>query len=137
MSSLPFVAPSALTLCFCFQEDNTLSFNLAALIHSIGSAPVGSGQTTDLKYQSPDLLLPADATASGFYITNIHNHIIGNAASGGWAGFAFPLLDTPIGPSRYVDLKPTWRTELTIDGNTAHSSGWWTFGHASAFCKTQ
>lgn len=114
-----------------------MSFNLAALIHIIGTAPVGAGQGTDIKRQSLDLLLPADATASGFYITNVHNHLIGNAASGGWAGFAFPLLDTPIGPSRDVNLKPTWRTELTIDGNTAHSTAWWTFGHSSAFCKFQ
>jgi hypothetical protein len=67
------------------EEDNTISFNLAAHIHYLGVAPFGYGQTTDLNYESSTLTLPADVTASGFYITNVHNNIIGNAASGGWS----------------------------------------------------
>jgi hypothetical protein len=65
------------------EQDNEISFNLAAHIHYIGPvAPWGEGQSTD-KYQKSDTLtLPADVTASGFYITNVHNNIIGNAASG-------------------------------------------------------
>ena len=66
------------------EENNTISFNLAAHIHSIGPEPpgLGGGQTLDTYVEGPTLTLPADVTASGFYITNVHNFIIGNAASG-------------------------------------------------------
>lgn len=74
---------------FCYyledgvEEDNTLSFNLASLIHSIGPDPVtGGGQQTDVYQQNDRLTLPADVTAAGFYITNVHNNLIGNSASG-------------------------------------------------------
>jgi len=114
------------------EEDNTLSYNLAAHIHYLGEAAYGGGQTTPLVYESPTLTLPADVTASGFYITNVHNNIIGNAASGGWAGFAFPSLRRPIGYHSDVNMKPSARTGLIIDGNTAHSTGWWWY-HAAGF----
>jgi hypothetical protein len=66
------------------EENNTISFNLAAFIHAIGPAPPNGQGSQEIKsfYQGPDLTLPADVTASGFYITNVHNNIIGNAASG-------------------------------------------------------
>jgi len=83
-------------------------------------------------YQSNKLTLPADVTASGFYITNVHNRVVGNAASGGWAGFAFPVLHSPIGPSKDVNMRPSSRTMLEFRGNTAHSSGWWWY-HSGAF----
>eukprot|EP00984_Skeletonema_dohrnii_P000025 scaffold8_cov185-Skeletonema_dohrnii-CCMP3373.AAC.1 len=84
------------------EEDNTISFNLAAHIHPVSNvvADSGGGQTITPFGQSRDLILPADATASGYYITNLHNDIIGNAASGGWAGFALPVLHSPIGANR-------------------------------------
>jgi hypothetical protein len=65
------------------EQYNTLSFNLAAHIHSIGpDIPSGWAQTTDVYDQTSSLTLPADVTASGFYITNLRNFIFGNAASG-------------------------------------------------------
>ena len=75
---------------FCYyledgvEENNKLLFNLAAHIHSLGPDPPngGGGQTTNVYVQGPGLTLPADVTASGFYITNVHNDLIGNAASG-------------------------------------------------------
>jgi hypothetical protein len=74
---------------FCYyledgvEENNTLSYNLAAHIHAIGSKPPGAiGQNISVTVQGPRLLLPADISASGFYITNVHNNLIGNAASG-------------------------------------------------------
>jgi hypothetical protein len=74
---------------FCYymedgvEENNTISFNLAVHIHTIGpDIPWGYGQTTSTYEEGPNLTLPADVTASGFYITNIHNFIIGNTASG-------------------------------------------------------
>ena len=108
------------------EHDNRIEFNLGAHIHVIGPEPPwGTGLTTETYQKSDILTIPADVTASAFYITNIHNYIIGNAASGGWAGFAFPALLTPLGPHRGVKLRPSSVTELTIDGNTAHSTGWW------------
>jgi hypothetical protein len=65
------------------EEDNTISFNLAAHIHTIGpDMPRGWAQATNKYVANKNLILPADVTASGFYITNVHNNIIGNAASG-------------------------------------------------------
>lgn len=34
---------------------------------------------------------PTDAAASGFYCANPNNAFVDNAASGGWAGFSFPV----------------------------------------------
>ena len=118
---------------FCYyledgvEEDNTLSFNLAAHIHPVSNivANSGPGQTIPIFSQSFDLILPADAAASGFYITNLHNDIIGNAASGGWSGFALPVLHSPIGLSKNVNMRPADRLTKSFDGNTAHSTGWW------------
>jgi hypothetical protein len=65
------------------EEENTLSFNLAAFIHAIGpETPSGNAQTTNVYQQNDQLTLPADVTAAGFYITNVHNNLIGNTASG-------------------------------------------------------
>ena len=108
------------------EEDNTLSYNLAAHIHPVSNvlADAGGGQTIDPFSQSQNLILPADVTASGYYLTNLHNDIIGNAASGGWAGFALPILHSPIGASKNVNIRPGNRLTKTFDGNTAHSTGW-------------
>jgi len=114
------------------EENNTLSYNLAAHIHMIGTPATGSGQTVDLVYQSDSITLPADVTAAGYYITNLHNNLIGNAASGGWSGFAFPTLYSPVGVHASLPTRPANRLAKTLDGNTAHSSGWW-WSHAGAF----
>jgi G8 domain len=115
------------------ETRNTISFNLAAFIHMIGpEPPTGFGQTTKIYKQSSTLTLPADVTASGFYITNVDNNIIGNTASGGWAGYAFPNLDSPVGLSRNVNMRPSSGLGNTIDGNTAHSTGWWWY-HGAGF----
>jgi hypothetical protein len=115
------------------EHDNRIEFNLGAHIHMIGPEPPwGTSQTTPIYVRSETLNLPADVTASAFYITNIQNYVVGNAASGGWAGFAFPNLLTPLGPSRSVKIRPSTVTGLLIDGNTAHSTGWW-WKSASAF----
>ena len=77
--------------------------------------------------QSDELLLPADVTASGFYVTNANNRLVGNAASGGWAGFAFPELPSPVKLHRHLEgqLTPSARPILAFDGNSAHSSSFW------------
>jgi hypothetical protein len=74
----------------------------------------------DANYQ-----LPADITASGFYITNAHNTFVGNAASGGFAGFSFPGLKAPLKDYRETELVPKTRTTKRFDGNSAHSTGFW------------
>lgn len=115
------------------EQDNTISFNLGSHIHFLGEAPYGDGQQVKaVNVQSIDRILPADSTSSAFYITNMHNDIIGNVASGGWAGFAFPILREPLGPSRSTNMRPSAQLSKTIDGNTAHSTGWF-WEHASGF----
>ena len=108
------------------EENNLIEFNLAAHVHVIGTPAWSTNQFIDDVYQTDDLLLPADVTASGFYITNANNSIIGNAASGGWAGFALPELPRPVMAHRaQSDVTPSSRTFLAFDGNTAHSTGFW------------
>lgn len=129
---------------FCFyledgvEEDNLIAYNLAAHIHTLGETPAnGDAQYIDpIVASSEDLILPADVAASGFYITNLHNRIIGNVAVGGWAGFAFPILMEPIGSHRNnnstIVSNPSVRLALEIDGNTAHSTAHY-WGSAAAF----
>ena len=126
---------------FCYyledgvETKNLIGWNLAAHIHMIGPEPPhAEGKITKLFIQSDILTLPADVTSSGFYITNIDNDVIGNAASGGWAGFAFPNLETGLGPFRDLAFRPSSATGqgFSIDGNTAHSTAWW-WKHAGAF----
>jgi hypothetical protein len=104
------------------EEANTLSYNLAAHIHVLSYPAVGGPQKVNLVRESPDLTLPADITASGFYITNLRNRVIGNVAVGGWAGFAMPILHKPTGVHRNDDFAPRERTVLEFDGNIAHST---------------
>ncbi len=105
------------------EENNTIAFNLAAYVHVIYQAAI-TGQPMVNVYNETDFLrLPADVAASGFYITNGYNHIYGNAASGGWAGFAFPNLPKPIGFNQQAPVVPQHRPVIEFDSNTAHSSG--------------
>jgi hypothetical protein len=75
--------------------------------------------------ETPDRHLPADSAAAGFYISNAWNIVRGNAASGGWAGFAYPLFREPMGLSKGTSFQvpPKNKPVLIFDGNTAHSSG--------------
>jgi G8 domain len=125
---------------FCYyledgvEQYNRIEFNLGAHIHLIspGDPPWSNEQSIGIYKQSENLILPADVAAAAFYITNVHNYIIGNAASGGWAGFAFPNLPYAIGENTKVKIRPSSVLGLTIDGNTAHSAGWW-WKDAAAF----
>lgn len=125
------VAYDAIGHCYYLEdgveEFNVLAHNLAAHVHFLSSPGRSDGQTCDDVAQSDTLLLPADVTASGFYITNAHNVLIGNAASGGWAGFAFPMLPSPVKVHRdsHRHVTPSGRALLRFQGNSAHSSGWW------------
>ncbi len=107
------------------EEHNTLEHNLAALIHFLGSPPSDGSQFIPDVDQSDDLLNPADSTAAGFYVSNANNVLVGNAASGGFTGFAFPELPAPLMMHRTELKKPSSRPILTFTGNTAHSSGFW------------
>jgi hypothetical protein len=133
------IAYDAIGQCFYLEdgteERNTLSSNLAAHIHFIGRpgrGPPGSHKfISDVLADPETLTQPADATASGFDISNAYNSIINNAASGGWAGFAFPQLQRPIGTNTAAQMSPSQRPVLAFDGNSAHSSAWW-WGAAGA-----
>jgi hypothetical protein len=107
------------------EEYNILEYNLAAHVHFLGSPARASAQFTGWTYATDGLILPADITASGFYVTNANNYIRGCAASGGWSGFAFPLLPSPIKLHRgSTGVEPSKRSLLEFVGNSAHSAGW-------------
>ncbi|EFA80459.1 hypothetical protein PPL_07294 [Heterostelium album PN500] len=106
------------------EENNTLSYNFAARVNTIGRPADGAAQKGETFYESDQLRQPADSAAGGFYITNAYNTFIGNAASGGWAGFSFPNLFKPIGNFRNDTSNPSGRPILVFDGNSAHSSGY-------------
>lgn len=59
------------------EENNTISFNLAAKVAVIGAPVNAITQFTDTLPATPDRELPADAAASGFYITNMQNYVVG------------------------------------------------------------
>ncbi len=86
-------------------------------VHTIGEPLKGSAQSAEVRQESDDLRNPADSAASGFYITNAYNSFIGNAASGGWSGFAFPNLMKPIGYSKEVEFVPERRKTLVSKDN--------------------
>ena len=90
------VAYNAKGMCYYFEdgveENNLVEYNLASHISPIYSPANGDwGQGGETFYAIPgQLIVPADTSAAGFYFLNGYNTIIGNAASGGWTGFAFP-----------------------------------------------
>jgi len=109
------------------ETDNTVQYNLAVKIHPIGTPPASATQFGPIIVQSDEVDQPADTAAAGFYLTNKQNRIIGNAASGGYSGFAMPFLPRPILTSQndasrscYV---PMDATTIEFRGNSAHSSG--------------
>ena len=123
------VAYDVIGSCFYLEdgveERNLISHNLAAHVHFLGAPPSSGSQFIGDVDQSDDLINPADTTAAGFYISNAYNHLVGNAASGGFTGFSFPELPAPLHHHRHVSKTPSWRPMLTFSGNTAHSSGFW------------
>jgi hypothetical protein len=133
------VAYNAIGQCFYLEdgteERNTLSSNLAAHVHFIGRPARGAAPQFlgNVVANAETLTQPADITASGFYISNAYNFILNNAASGGWAGFAFPVLDRPIGSNANAPVSPQQRPVLAFDGNSAHSSGWWWKGAGAVY----
>ena len=73
------------------EEKNLIEYNLMAYVAPIKQpADGGYGQGGETFSAAADLMLPADTSASPFYISNAYNDFVGNQASGGWAGFAFP-----------------------------------------------
>eukprot|EP00750_Incisomonas_marina_P019028 INCI3199.10.p1 GENE.INCI3199.10~~INCI3199.10.p1 ORF type:complete len:528 (+),score=59.94 INCI3199.10:260-1843(+) len=92
------VAFDAIGNCFYFEsgneERNTWDFNLAAHVHAVQhvmthSSP-SSGQDGIDVASFENLTVPADITASAYYLTNLYNTFVGNAAVGGWAGISVP-----------------------------------------------
>ena len=80
------------------------------------------------------IFVSADTSASAFYISNAYNYFIGNAASGGWSGFAFPNIPVAIGVYWGSSIEPQNRPNPTEDsfiGNTAHSSGFYWEAHGA------
>lgn len=106
------------------EENNVFMSNLASFIHPIGPPASGFSQAGMTFEERSGVAQPADAGASGFYISNPNNDVIGNAASGGVSGFTFPVLEKAVGMNRNAALSPATRPFALFDGNTAHSSGY-------------
>jgi len=107
------------------EEFNKVEYNLAAFVHVIDGAQLMPSNTVGNTQQSDTIIAPVDHTASGFYISNAHNYIVGNAASGGWAGIQFPVLPEPADKMlRFNGVVPKDRPSLLITGNSIHSSSW-------------
>ncbi|MDQ3230845.1 MAG: hypothetical protein M3Q07_03410, partial [Pseudobdellovibrionaceae bacterium] len=115
------------------EVGNEFSHNLAARIKIMGSTDEASlnvintpGQGGFTLAENDSFSNPADRAAAGFYISNANNRFIGNAASGGFAGFSFPNMPKPIGPNRdrAVIPKDIPVARSSFDGNTAHTSGY-------------
>ncbi|KAJ8612429.1 hypothetical protein CTAYLR_006581 [Chrysophaeum taylorii] len=113
------------------EKNNVIEYNMAAHVHPMGKPPGagGSSQGLDYIYDSETLSTAADATASGFYISNAYNRVRGNAAVGGYAGYQFPIFEEPLGLHRDAPIYPRMSQTLEFDGNSCRSSGFW-WGHA-------
>eukprot|EP01063_Lacrimia_lanifica_P015422 TRINITY_DN22192_c0_g1_i1.p1 TRINITY_DN22192_c0_g1~~TRINITY_DN22192_c0_g1_i1.p1 ORF type:complete len:1410 (+),score=233.46 TRINITY_DN22192_c0_g1_i1:79-4308(+) len=136
---------SCVSLGTGLEENNTIGYNLVARVHPIGGA-ADQGSLEDGQRVFPTFVgigglgsgtraFSGDASASGFFLTNAHNDIVGNTAVGGWAGYLFPRLPQVTGASRYTQGLPVpWdRPLLRFDGNTAHSTGWHWRGGAGIY----
>ncbi|KAH9259577.1 hypothetical protein BASA81_001999 [Batrachochytrium salamandrivorans] len=119
------------------EEENTLWYNFGAFVHWLGDTTQNQEDSYYSQYlfwvsEQTNLILPSDSAATVFYITNAYNSFLGNAASGGWAGYGFVNLPKPVkmhinyGNGQYT---PESRPLLLFKGNTAHSTGYW-FGSA-------
>eukprot|EP01084_Bolivina_argentea_P031560 58424_1 len=141
------------------EENNTLSYNALTHVHPIHHSAGGScsgeticsgcsqeyidahsSESNFYAFTKEELLIPSDVAASPFYAVNTYNRFVGNAASGGWSGFAFINFLTPLGKFLGNDFKDTFtnpyqRPALEFDGNIAHSSGfrWGDSGCGSCF----
>jgi hypothetical protein len=102
---------------------NRVEYNLAAYIHPIGKAASGVSQNGEQFASDSIALQPADHTAAGFYVPNPHNSLVGNAASGGWSGYSYPIFQTTMVTSQQINIQPYTYPALRFEGNTAHSSG--------------
>ena len=86
-------------------------------------------------YDSSVMINPSDVSASGMYISNGNNRIVGNILSGGSAGIAFITMPYPLFSSLGQDLgdmNPQNRPLLEFDGNIAHSSGFYWSANCAA-----
>ncbi|KAI9015919.1 G8 domain-containing protein [Hyaloraphidium curvatum] len=113
------------------EENNEFHFNFGAHVHPLGAwvTPFLDSywsQGAPWADESPSLILPSDVAAGVFYGGNAYNSFLGNAASGGWAGFAFPTLERPVKLHANVQgFSPGTRPFLLFRGNSAHSTGFW------------
>jgi hypothetical protein len=111
------------------EENNSFEYNFGSHVHWLGNTQMQStGSWFDSQElfwvtENPDMILPSDSTASVFYITNSYNYFLGNSASGGWSGFAFPNLPKPVKlHENYKSglFSPMSRPLALFKGNVAH-----------------
>lgn len=119
-----------------WEMDNDIEYNLVAHVYAVKPFPYPHREYDDNDneelgadqwlYPEPDRVMPSDLTPGCFYCTNQHNNWVGNAASGGFAGFIFPATPYVVGASMQEappGFEPVKQELLEFDSNTAHSSG--------------
>ena len=110
------------------EENNVISYNLAAHVHCIDGCAIMKESSGEI-FANKDRIVPADATASGFYVSNAANTLVANAASGGWAGFQFPVIpesiDRVVVSRTDTSVSPLHQPMIKFSGNSAHSTAWW------------
>ena len=109
------------------EEGNLFEYNFAAHplpVKEVDFSKDYSQQGVTIE-QAEDLLIPADAAPSGFYISNSNNQFVGNAGSGGFAVFSFINFPTPIGDFKNLpNFVPMERPFGRFYGNSAHSAAY-------------
>jgi hypothetical protein len=111
------------------EENNVLSYNLAAQVTPIGTPAQGGWCGCANSYiANATFINPSDVSASGFYILDAYNSFVGNVAVGGASGYIFVNAPLPIflpSPINNGYNNPQNRPLLLFQGNTAHSTGFY------------
>ena len=82
------------------EENNLIEYNLMDHIHPFSDQLAVMGvKERDQEIQRPDLLVPKDISASGYYITNANND-----ESSGWSVFALPNVFKPLGLHKHLNF---------------------------------
>jgi hypothetical protein len=113
-------------LMYGSEENNTFAYNLVARpeFRGLSRDRLPSLLSTDAvawKDGYDVLVDPSEPAGSGFFISNPRNLFVGNAVSGGWAGYLFAWYDRVLGGANSTYI-PSAQPFLGFDGNTVHST---------------
>ena len=106
----------------CLVSNTFIRFS-TSLLHSLALASL------------PLTSLPRLSLLRSHPSSKTDNYVIGNAASGGWAGLQFPILPEPVDPTlRFTRaVVPKDRPVLLVSGNSVHSSSWFSSNSGAVY----